>query len=140
MRGGGGQEKWSSQHLLLPFVEGFCGIFFPRVQSERRSQRTFRVLLRFLPQTNTDSLPLPQKSPKEPILEEQELSFQPLQEEEEDQTEANNGDGGESSDVALSPTTLEGTERGERPEPGSLLSGGGEVSQACSQGSLQGNR
>lgn len=51
------------------------------------------------------------KSPKEPILEEQELSFQPLQEEEEDQPEANNGDGGESSDVALSPTTLEGTER-----------------------------
>ncbi|KAJ6654984.1 hypothetical protein lerEdw1_006455 [Lerista edwardsae] len=66
------------------------------------------------------------KSPKEPILEEQELSFQPLQEEEEDQPDTANGEGGESSDAAVSPTALEGAERvserkGPRLAPGERL-------------------
>ncbi|XP_061444925.1 GRB10-interacting GYF protein 1 isoform X2 [Rhineura floridana] len=61
------------------------------------------------------------KSPKEPILEEQELSFQPLQEEEEEEEEeedlpeAKDGDRREGGDVPVSPTAKEGAER-ERKE------------------------
>nr|XP_034990277.1 GRB10-interacting GYF protein 1 isoform X3 [Zootoca vivipara] len=55
------------------------------------------------------------KSPKEPILEEQELSFQPLQEEEEEEEEelpeAKDGDRREGGEVPASPTAKEGPER-----------------------------
>nr|XP_028558103.1 GRB10-interacting GYF protein 1 isoform X2 [Podarcis muralis] len=58
------------------------------------------------------------KSPKEPILEELELSFQPLQEEEEEEElpEAKDGDRREGGEVPASPTDKEGPER-ERKEP-----------------------
>lgn len=59
------------------------------------------------------------------------MSFQPLQEEEEEQLDSKNGEGGESSDVAVSPTALEGAERGERPAAGSLRGREGAAKQAC---------